>query len=168
MSTFIWIPKTMLGKHITHRCTHYVIDCLCHICSSYQAFKSPSFLQTLQGVLGMYTSRLSKSNAHRQKSDILAQTGRKIEVWYSADHIVTCYMELSQKISLQEICFGPFIFSSNKNIAHFIVLLSCQNWGIFYYLVTSFHVLCYQPSSHNCLHLAIIFKFLAAELLLQY
>ena len=46
---------------------------------------------------------------------------------YSPDHVGRCYMEDSQKISLQCIHFGPFSFSSNKNSSNFIALLSKRN-----------------------------------------
>ena len=85
----------------------------------------------------------------------------------SPDHVGRCYMEDSQKISLQCIHFGPISFSSNKNSSNFIVLLSKRNWGIFYNLLISVHVLCCQPPCHNCLRLAIVFKYVAVKLLLQ-
>jgi hypothetical protein len=55
-----------------------------------------------------------------------SRTGRMREC--RLDHVGRCYVEDSQKISLQCIHFGPFSFSSNKNGSNFIVLLSNWNW----------------------------------------
>jgi hypothetical protein len=42
------------------------------------------------------------------------------------------------------------------------------SWDAFFYSVlTEVTVLCYQPSCHNCAHAAIIYKFVAAKILLQ-
>jgi len=37
----------------------------------------------------------------------------------------------------------------------------------FFFLLISAHVLYYQPSCHNCLHLAIMFTFIAAKIRLE-
>ena len=44
-------------------------------------------------------------------------------------------------------------------------IISCDQ--LFYFLSISVRVLCYQPSCHNCYHLANIFKFVTAKILFQ-
>ena len=90
---------------------------------------------------------------------------------------------VGQKISLQCMYFGFFFSpSSASNTTHLIVLVApllvrtspaatevfVTSWNErLYFLLTSVSVLCYQPSCHNCVPLAIVFKCVVAKILFQ-
>jgi hypothetical protein len=78
----------------------------------------------------------------------------------------TTHKRVGQKINLRFIYFGLIIFSSKKTVSGLILLL-CHiieafivSWDeLCYFLLIVAHVLCEQPSCHNCSDLAIVFKF---------
>jgi len=78
-----------------------------------------------------------------------------------AHPITTVCARIGQKISLQYIHFGVFIFISKKSSWDLMVLLShyfpVYLATLLYSLLTEACVLCYQPVWHNGFHLVFLF-----------
>jgi hypothetical protein len=72
-----------------------------------------------------------------------------------------------------ETQYEQFIFNCTAIPLHFhIVTATIQTPiisrdAVLSFLLTKVHVFCYQPSWHNYLHFAILFKFMAARILLR-